>query len=226
MTKKHFIKLADYLRDTLGYCEPFTEKQINHLSNFCHAQNPAFNRQRWFDYIAGKCGPNGGLVKKTESGNLTGKKPNTKVSRTGADGKKYSFTVEHAPYRPKGLFSILLACTLGFLLCSTTLYAESLPVYDAGTSAQVSVINVNLASVGYARMFKAFDIAYALGANEVTFASPVTVMVGLIPVKAYAHITQFENYEPALWFEVFQPLRSYSDSLTLKQIETRLHNGY
>ena len=60
MSKKHFIALADYLRDTQGYCEAFTPAQVEHLANFCHAQNSAFNRQRWLDYIAGKCGKNGG----------------------------------------------------------------------------------------------------------------------------------------------------------------------
>lgn len=63
MTKKDLIRLADYLRDTKYYCEPFTEKQIEHLSNFCHEQNHNFMKGRWVDYIAGKCGPNGGTVK-------------------------------------------------------------------------------------------------------------------------------------------------------------------
>ena len=60
MTKKHFIKLADYIADTTNYCETFTPKQIEHLANFCHSQNPNFNRERWLDYVAGLCGPNGG----------------------------------------------------------------------------------------------------------------------------------------------------------------------
>jgi hypothetical protein len=60
MSKKNFIVLADYLRDTEGYCEPFTPKQIEHLANFCHSQNPNFKRERWIAFIAGKCGPNGG----------------------------------------------------------------------------------------------------------------------------------------------------------------------
>lgn len=63
MSKKHFVKLADYLRDTKLYCEPFTAAQIEHLANFCHSVNPAFKRDRWLDYIAGECGPNGGKVK-------------------------------------------------------------------------------------------------------------------------------------------------------------------
>jgi hypothetical protein len=33
------------------------------LADFCKAQNPNFNRDRWLDYIAGKCGKNGGKVK-------------------------------------------------------------------------------------------------------------------------------------------------------------------
>ena len=63
MTKKEFIKLADYLKDTQGYCEPFTERQIEHLANFCHSTNYRFKRERWTEYIAGECGPNGGRTK-------------------------------------------------------------------------------------------------------------------------------------------------------------------
>jgi hypothetical protein len=60
MSKKNFIRLAQYLADTKQYCEPFTQAQIEHLANFCHEQNPAFKRERWISYIAGECGPNGG----------------------------------------------------------------------------------------------------------------------------------------------------------------------
>lgn len=63
MTKKHFIKLADYLKDTDGYCEPFTPNQVEHLANFCHSANPAFNHDRFVGYLAGVNGPNGGKVK-------------------------------------------------------------------------------------------------------------------------------------------------------------------
>lgn len=66
MSKKHFIKLADYIRDTSGYCEPFTRAQIEHLANFCHSTNPAFKVDRWMAYIKGECGPNGGTVKPTK----------------------------------------------------------------------------------------------------------------------------------------------------------------
>ena len=60
MTKKHFIRLAEYLRDTQLYCQPFTKEQCEHLADFCHEQNPQFNRARWLGYIAGTNGPNGG----------------------------------------------------------------------------------------------------------------------------------------------------------------------
>lgn len=60
MTKKHFISLADTVRDTEGRCEPFTEKQLELLADWCRSQNPQFDRSRWLGYIAGICGPSGG----------------------------------------------------------------------------------------------------------------------------------------------------------------------
>lgn len=41
----------------------FNIDQLNTLADFCHFQNPSFDRHRWLDYIAGKCGPNGGRIK-------------------------------------------------------------------------------------------------------------------------------------------------------------------
>jgi hypothetical protein len=65
MTKQHFIALADTIRTAnKGNPEnnplPFESFAIETLADFCAAQNPAFNRSRWLDYIAGKVGPNGG----------------------------------------------------------------------------------------------------------------------------------------------------------------------
>jgi len=61
MTKKHFIRLAEYIKDAAKYADvPFTQAQINHLADFCHEANPMFKRERWLDYIAGNCGKNGG----------------------------------------------------------------------------------------------------------------------------------------------------------------------
>lgn len=60
MTKKQFIALADVIRDDIN---DFHQNTIERLADFCQSQNPAFKRQRWLDYIAGKCGPNGGKPK-------------------------------------------------------------------------------------------------------------------------------------------------------------------
>ena len=62
MSKKHFIALAEYLKDTAPYCEAFTAAQIKHLANFCHSQNYRFKHKRWIAYIKGECGPNGGKI--------------------------------------------------------------------------------------------------------------------------------------------------------------------
>ena len=67
MNKKQFIALADAIRahnesNPFAVME-FTHDQINSLADFCQSQNPAFNRDRWLDYIAGKCGPSGGSIK-------------------------------------------------------------------------------------------------------------------------------------------------------------------
>lgn len=70
MTKKDFIALADAMRkhnasaDPEGYATslPFTRGQIQLIADFCAQQNSAFKRERWLDYIAGNCGPNGGKV--------------------------------------------------------------------------------------------------------------------------------------------------------------------
>jgi hypothetical protein len=65
MTKKHFIELADAIKDynCEGQHDNFTPRQLYALAFFCEQQNPNFNRERWLDYIAGKCGANGGKVK-------------------------------------------------------------------------------------------------------------------------------------------------------------------
>ena len=68
MSKQDFVALADAIRehnhmiDTKD--EPFTAKQLDTLAYFCRQQNSAFLWDRWMDYVAGKCGKNGGAVKK------------------------------------------------------------------------------------------------------------------------------------------------------------------
>ena len=68
MTKKNFIALADALKSE----QPWTnwdpnkriqwELDVRAVANVCQTSNPRFNRQRWMEYIAGKCGPNGGGI--------------------------------------------------------------------------------------------------------------------------------------------------------------------
>jgi hypothetical protein len=90
MSKKHFIALADAIREYLperlecasqdypqrneqGYqVAPIAlltpalaqEIVIDILADFCKAQNRNFDRARWLGYIAGENGPNGGKVKR------------------------------------------------------------------------------------------------------------------------------------------------------------------
>jgi hypothetical protein len=67
MTKKHFVALADAIRefnrltrDGSETANHFDTQQIGVLADFCQEQNGHFNRRLWLDYIAGTCGPNGG----------------------------------------------------------------------------------------------------------------------------------------------------------------------
>ena len=61
MTKKHFIALADHIKNN---DVTFDSYAIESLAEYCKDMNPRFNKERWLDYIAGKCGKNGGAVKK------------------------------------------------------------------------------------------------------------------------------------------------------------------
>lgn len=69
MSKKHFIALADVIikantdRIRPDQTETYSTAQIEELADFCQAQNPQFNRDRWIDYINGECGPSGGKLK-------------------------------------------------------------------------------------------------------------------------------------------------------------------
>jgi len=63
MTKRHFIALANAVKHHDQTYGVFGVQELNTLANFCQSQNPNFKRQRWLDYIAGKCGANGGKIK-------------------------------------------------------------------------------------------------------------------------------------------------------------------
>jgi hypothetical protein len=65
MTKRNFIALADSIREHNRLAKSngetaFTADQLAALASFCASENPRFKRERWLDYIAGECGPNGG----------------------------------------------------------------------------------------------------------------------------------------------------------------------
>jgi hypothetical protein len=64
MSKKHFIMLADFIKDAQGESTQFSPDQIMLLARFCSRTNPRFDRDRWIDYINGNCGPSGGSIKK------------------------------------------------------------------------------------------------------------------------------------------------------------------
>ena len=73
MSKQDFVALADAIRlELCGFRMVYDEstpdipvsKVIDTLANFCARQNPNFMRERWIDYIAGKCGKNGGAIKR------------------------------------------------------------------------------------------------------------------------------------------------------------------
>jgi len=60
MTKKDFIALADLIR-TYHVDEDYNAVvPLDELADFCQQQNPNFDRERWLNYVAGNCGPNGG----------------------------------------------------------------------------------------------------------------------------------------------------------------------
>ena len=62
MTKKHFIALADAIRESYKDGD-ITENGLSAIAGFCYEMNPNFKRERWIDYINGACGKNGGKVK-------------------------------------------------------------------------------------------------------------------------------------------------------------------
>lgn len=63
MSKKDFIALADDIKRMKGTEAEFNKDQLAILAGFCENVNPNFNRNRWFDYIAGVCGSSGGKRK-------------------------------------------------------------------------------------------------------------------------------------------------------------------
>ena len=73
MSKQDFVALADAIREYNAQAFPggtniassiqFTHTQLLCLAAFCQSRNSVFMKERWMDYIDGKCGPNGGKIK-------------------------------------------------------------------------------------------------------------------------------------------------------------------
>ena len=59
MSKKDFIRLADYLRH-IDMNDAKSAEWLNAICDYCKASNPRFMRDRFIGYLTGKCGPNGG----------------------------------------------------------------------------------------------------------------------------------------------------------------------
>lgn len=76
MTKREFIALADLVKGAERRLRSHNEDRLptevvieeyrDALAAFCRDQNPRFDRNLWFDYIAGACGPSGGKVKQVK----------------------------------------------------------------------------------------------------------------------------------------------------------------
>lgn len=70
MSKKDFIALADAIRDSAATGQgqvvsevvKWNNRHLQVLADFCRQSNPRFKEQRWFGYIRGECGKNGGKV--------------------------------------------------------------------------------------------------------------------------------------------------------------------
>ena len=68
MTKKDYILIGSELRDELRALEgesrreiaPGIYRAVDLLCRVFAANNPAFKERRFRDFVAGKCGPNGG----------------------------------------------------------------------------------------------------------------------------------------------------------------------
>lgn len=61
MTKKHFVALANALRP---YRKEIPPDVLDAITRFCESQNPDFKKERWLKFLNGKCGVNGGQLKK------------------------------------------------------------------------------------------------------------------------------------------------------------------
>jgi hypothetical protein len=59
MSKKDFIRLANYLRNV-----KLSDEAMDAIVDFCKASNPHFKADVFLGYLKGECGPSGGKIKK------------------------------------------------------------------------------------------------------------------------------------------------------------------
>ena len=70
MTKQDFIALADALRVERPGINWDINKAVQWeldckaVADVCQQSNSRFNRSRWYGYIKGECGPNGGEIRR------------------------------------------------------------------------------------------------------------------------------------------------------------------
>ena len=64
MTKKHFIAIADAIREhnmkISTQDKPFEWEHLATLADVFKRLNSDFMKERWIAYVNGQCGPNGG----------------------------------------------------------------------------------------------------------------------------------------------------------------------
>jgi hypothetical protein len=69
MSRRDFVALAEAIQYARGHAMASTNVEAElagvmasaeYVANACKAANSNFKRERWFDYIMGKCGKNGG----------------------------------------------------------------------------------------------------------------------------------------------------------------------
>lgn len=68
LSKKDFIALADATRILLRHDADkglvSEGALVDMLVQFCREQNPRFDEERWRGYLAGTCGPSGGVLRR------------------------------------------------------------------------------------------------------------------------------------------------------------------
>lgn len=71
MTKKNFVSLGSAIKahnkrasTAYGRIVPFLDCHIKTLVEWQREQSVKFKESRWTDFVGGRCGPNGGRIKR------------------------------------------------------------------------------------------------------------------------------------------------------------------